>query len=242
MLYLLPNLLASTEEHHSLFLPKGVDEAIFSLDGMVAESEKGARRYLCRFSFKGEKSFRDLPLLLLNEHTSEEEFQTLVSCVEKGGTWGLVSDAGLPCLADPGARLVFALRKKKIAVRAFSGPSAITLALMLSGFSAQAFAFHGYLPKERKKREALLMELMRRTRSEGSTQLFIEAPYRTASLLKELLEILDERLFLCLALDLTLPSEEVIVLSVKEWKKENMLQRFDKRPAVFLFSGYTQTT
>src|SRR5437016_1032663 len=137
MLYLLPNLL-DEEQPHERFLPAPLAEVVASLDGVFCESEKPARRFLGRFKRAS------LTLKLLNEHTKDTELAELIEPVEKGGRWGVLSDAGLPCIADPGAQLVSLARKKGIHVEALVGPSSIIMALMLSGLYCQRFSFHGY--------------------------------------------------------------------------------------------------
>jgi 16S rRNA (cytidine1402-2'-O)-methyltransferase len=234
-LLLLPNLLFETLDHH-LFLPKGVDEAVFSIDGIIAEGEKNARAYLKRFAFSKGRTFREIPIKLLNEHTEigSEEFKELLKPLIRGETWGLISDAGLPCLADPGSQLVTAARKEGILIEAFSGPCSLTLALMLSGLPAQAFSFHGYLPQEAELFIHKIKQLEEISKKCHSTQLFIETPYRTDKALENLLNSLKEATTLCVALDLTAPSQEVVVGSVGLWQKK-LKKSFRKRPAVFLF-------
>ncbi len=235
-LLLLPNVLDETLSHES-FLPKDVDVAISLLDGLIAESEKGARRFLRRFSFSNGRTFRDIPLKLLNEHTEDKELKELLAPILQGQTWGLASDCGLPCLADPGAKLIFQARKKNIAIQAFVGPSSIVLALMLSGFSAQRFAFNGYLPKEEAQLNAQIKLLQTRSKQEDSTQLCIETPYRNVKLFNAFLKNLNDETYLCVAADLTAPTQYVETQMVREWKK-SACPEIDKRPAVFLLRSF----
>ena len=223
-LLLLPNLLAK-EAHHELFLPKSVDRAVLTLDGLIAENEKEGRAYLKRFG----APFREMPILLLNKHF--QEIEPLLKPMQKGEKWGLISDAGLPILADPGYRLVHRARELGIIIKAFVGPSALILALMLSGLPAQQFAFQGYLP--RKPKETIQM-LEIRSLQEKSTQIFIEAPHRNQRLLENLLGTLSNRVLLCVAWDLTSPTQGVETHLVSEWKKRS-LPNLHKHPAVFLF-------
>ena len=137
-LYLLPNLLDG-ELSHDAYLPISVDRAISSLDGIIAESEKEARRYLRRFM--PHEQMAKLPIKLLNEHTKSAELVQMIEPIVQGERWGLLSDAGLPCLADPGAPLVLLAHERHLQVVAFPGPSAIILALQLSGLNGQRFAF-----------------------------------------------------------------------------------------------------
>lgn len=227
-LLLLPNLL-SKEADHSLFLPSSVDRGVVKLDGLIAESEKEGRAYLKRFNFPGKKTFRDVRIERFNKHTREVD--RLLSPLKEGEVWGLISDAGLPILADPGFQLVRRAHDFGIRVKAFIGPSSLVLALMLSGLVSQRFAFHGYLPKEGTKR---LKELEARSLKEKATQVFIEAPFRNRKMLKMLLETLSDETLLCLAWDLTLPTQGVETHRIKAWRKRT-LPDIGRRPTVFLF-------
>jgi len=232
-LLLLPNLL-DEELSHRDFFPPNLEDIIPTLDGLIAESPKGGRRFLKRFSYPEGKSFRDTPIHLLNEHSTDEEIKELLEPLKQGEKWGLISDAGLPVLADPGSRLVMYLHELSIPVQAFPGPSSIVYALMLSGLPAQNFAFHGYLPQRPGELSFKLKDLEKRASYEKQTQVFIEAPYRTEKLLRFLLEVLEGDTLLSLAWNLTLPTQGVRTQTVKEWKKKP-LPSLKKTPAVFLF-------
>lgn len=223
MLYLLPNLLGE-ELSHDTFLPPSIGAVVEKLDGIIAESEKGARRFLKRFT----PNFRDIPIRLLNEHT--ESLDSLLGPLQKGETWGLISDAGLPVLADPGARLVRRLHSLKIPIETFPGPSAIVYALQLSGFSAQSFTFHGYPPR---KVEALKEKL--RTLPKGHTHVFIEAPYRSDKFLKTLVAGLQDETELSVSWNLTLPNQGVRTETIAKWRAS--LPTLGKAPAVFVICG-----
>ena len=223
MLYLLPNLLDETLEHDP-FLPHSVGEVVSSLDGMIAESERGARRYMKRFTEK----FREIPIRLLNEHS--QEIDSLIGPLQKGEKWGLISDAGLPVLADPGARLIRRLHTLNIPIETLPGPSSIVYALQLSGLPAQNFTFHGYPPKDEK---ALKEKL--RTLPKDHTHLFIEAPYRTDKFLKNLVDGLQGETDLSVSWNLTLPSQGVKTQTISQWKKA--VPSLGKVPAVFVIRG-----
>jgi len=223
MLYLLPNLLGEELSHES-FLPSSVTKATQSLDGLIAESEKGARRYLKRFT----KNFREIPILLLNEHT--DEIDTLLAPLQKGETWGLISDAGLAALADPGAQLIRRLHSLKIPIETFPGPSSIIYALQLSGLFAQSFTFHGYAPRK----EDVLKEKLR-TLPKDHTHIFIEAPYRSDKLLNLLVHGLQDETDLSVSWNLTLPNQGVRTDSIKKWK--GSIPKLGKVPAVFVIRG-----
>lgn len=208
VLHLLPNLLHP--DSCWSFTPP-------AMQALIAESEKGGRQFLKRFLGKIE-----IPIYTLNEHT--QDLKPLLVLREE--SVGLISDAGLPCLADPGARFIFEARKKEISIQAYPGPSSIFLALMLSGLSGQKFMFHGYLERE----SAQLIKQIKHFAPQ-MTHIFIETPYRNDKLLATLLATLNSQDLLCVAVDLMGKEEKVTTLSVKEWKKE---VSFHKRPAVFL--------
>lgn len=236
-LLLLPNLLGE-QRHHSPFLPASVDKAMQSLDGLIAESEQGGRRYLSRFQTK--KPASEIPIALLNEHTPDDHMDFLLEPIIKGERWGLVSDSGLPCIADPGAKLVSRARKLGIQIQAFIGPSSIFMALMLSGFSGQRFTFHGYLHKDLNQRLKQISQLELISKTDNSTQIFIEAPYRNQLMLQSLIEKLSDNTLLCVAWDLTMPSQGVLSQSVAVWKK-SPLPNIDKKNAIFLISSESLT-
>lgn len=230
VLLLLPNVLADVR-HHEPFLPASVDKAVESLDGLIAESETGARRFLSRF--KHEKKPHEIPVALLNEHTKDDELDFLLEPIRKGERWGLISDAGLPCIADPGAKLVSLARHTGISIQAFSGPSSILLSLMLSGLPGQRFSFLGYLEKEPAKCVSDIKRLEKRAKEDQATQIFIETPYRNKHLLEALLNTLSESTQLACAFDLTMPTQGVVSQTVAQWKK-GTLPNLEKRNAIFL--------
>ncbi len=223
-LLLLPNLL-DKEAEHQLYFPISVDRAVQSLNGLIAENEKEGRAYLKRFGVP----VQGFPIKLLNEHS--QDIEELLTPMKNGERWGLISDAGLPVLADPGYQLVRRARMLGIAVEAFIGPSSLFLALMLSGLPAQRFAFQGYFPYEPEK---VLKKLEERSREEKSTQVFIETPYRNEKALTTLLATLSDSTVLSVAWDLTMPTQGVETYPIKDWKKR-LLPKIHKHPAVFLF-------
>jgi 16S rRNA (cytidine1402-2'-O)-methyltransferase len=230
-LLLLPNVLGDVK-HHALFLPASVDKAVASLDGLIAESAAAGRRYLGRFETK--KPALEIPIALFNEHTPDADLDFLLEPIRKGERWGLISDGGLPCIADPGAKLVNRANQSGIIVQAFSGPSSILLGLMLSGLPGQNFYFAGYLDKDPQNREAEIKELQRNSKVHKATQIFIEAPYRNKHLLESLLNTLNDTTHLCVAWDLTLPTQGMVSQSIQRWKK-SPLPNLEKKAAIFLF-------
>ncbi len=228
-LLLLPNLLDESLDA-SLFLPSSVGFAVGTLQGLIAESEKSARRYLRRFL--SHDQMVKVPLRLLNEHTKKQELESLLEPLRSGETWGLISDCGLPCIADPGADLVFLAHQNGVTVETFVGPSSIVMALQLSGFSGQRFSFLGYLPREEEELESRLRKM--EEDAKYATQIWIEAPYRSLKMLEALKKVLSPRVMLCIATDLTLPHQRVLTLSIKEWKAMNF--SLLKAPCIFLLS------
>lgn len=225
-LILLPNLLDEAAPVEAFF-PLSVKEAVVSIQGLIAESEKEGRRYLRRFLSHEEMAKR--PIKVLNEHT--KSLAELWEPLERGEVWGLISDAGLPCLADPGSDLVWLAHQKGVAVEALVGPSSLILALQLSGLNGQEFSFYGYLPRELPDLEKKVRELERRP----GTKIWIEAPYRSAKMLEFLKKILQPNTRLCVAVSLTSPRQRVISQTVLKWK--NFSFPLEKEPAVFLLDS-----
>lgn len=222
-LFLLPNML---DEGLPTDLPPSVGFAVAEIQGLIAESEKSARRYLRRFLSHDQMA--QMPLRLLNEHTQKGELEQLLEPLKKGEKWGLISDAGLACIADPGSDLVFLAYQKNIHVETFVGPCSMIMALQLSGFSGQNFTFHGYLPREPQELDAKLKELEK----QSSTQIWIEAPYRSAKMIEHLQKVLQPTTFLCVASSLTFPDQRVVTKKISEWKNISI----GKEPAIFLIS------
>ncbi|MBB64814.1 MAG: 16S rRNA methyltransferase [Waddliaceae bacterium] len=229
-LLLLPNLL-SQDLDPQVHLPLALNDAMERIDGLIAESEGGARRFLKRFKLK--KAPHLIPVALLNEHSQAKDVDWLLEPVEAGECWGLVSDAGVPCLADPGSNLVYRARLKGLRVKAIPGPSSLVMALVLSGLPAQAFASHGYMPRDAGKRTEFLRNMEQRAIRDRGTQVFFEAPYRNMHAFDACLETLNPKTLLAIACDLTGESEWVQCLPVEMWRKAPRPQ-LEKRPAVFL--------
>lgn len=212
----------STEES----LPAFIGNKLLKIKGLICESEKPARRFLRRFI--SHEEMQRIELVLLNEHHTVATVQPQLEKMMNGEVWGLISDAGLPCIADPGADLVWHATQKGIDVEAIYGPCSIITALQLSGFSGQSFTFHGYLPKE----EKLLEDRIRFMESQAKqqTQIWIEAPYRTDKMIRLLKQVLDQNTRLCVACRLTSPDQKVISARIKDWP----VIELNKQPAVFL--------
>lgn len=230
-LLLLPNLLDETLAHEP-FLPISVGAAVSKMDGLIAESEKSARRYLRRFV--SHEHMAKTPLRLLNEHTEKRELEDLLTPMREGQAWGLVSDAGLPCVADPGSDLVYLAHMNGIDVETFVGPSSIVMALQLSGFNGQRFAFHGYLPRDPEDLEPKILEVEKG--ASYATQIWIEAPYRSQKMLEQLKTLLHPTTLLCVATQITLPSQRVASWPILKWKTSSWSMQ--KEPAIFLISRF----
>lgn len=233
-LLLLPNLLGESR-HHEIFLPQSVDKAVETLDGLIAESDQAGRRFLSRFKTK--KPAIETPIALFNEHTPDDHIDFLLEPIRKGERWGLISDGGIPCVADPGSKLVKRARQSGIVVQAFVGPSSILLALMLSGLPGQRFCFHGYLDKTPEKRKKEIAKLEAASQKEEMTQIFIETPYRNAHTLETLMGTLADTTELCVAWDLTLPTQGILSQPVSQWKK-SPLPNLEKKNAIFLMNSH----
>jgi len=226
-LFLIPNTLS--EEIVLSTIPSYIPETIAHLRIFLVEEGKNARRFL-------KKVLPQIPLqecqfYPLNEHTSSQEIAQYLE-QSQGNDMGIISEAGCPCVADPGSELVLLAHQKSWQVIPLIGASSIMLALMASGLNGQQFAFHGYLPHDKELRKKKIREFERVSFQEKQTQIFMEPPYRNESLMSELLSLCDPRTLLCVAVDLTAPTETVRTLKIADWKKEKIDLR--KRPALFL--------
>lgn len=226
-LYLIPAPLGENEP--SEVIPQYVLDTACSLKRFVVEELRTARRFLSRYGLKGH--IDELDFTELNEHTSAEEVEAMAALFD-GGDVGLITEAGLPAVADPGASLVALCHRKGIEVVPLVGPSSLMLALMASGLNGQSFAFRGYLPAKTDERRAAVKSIEKASAGMKQTQIFIETPYRNDSLMADLVSILNGATRLCVAADITLPSQTIRTLRVDEWKKRPLT--IGKRPCVFL--------
>lgn len=227
-LYLIPTTLG--ESPLDAVLPAQVQRIAASLDSFVAENPKTARQFLKLLAL--EKPLQEIEIGTLDQHTSSEQIEALLRPALSGKNIGLVSEAGCPAVADPGAQLVRLAHEKNIRVVPLVGPSSILLALMASGMNGQAFAFHGYLPIPRDERIKRIAKLEQESQAQNQTQIFIEAPYRNQQLLEDLVQHTNLHTELCLATDITLPTEHIETKTMVEWKKG--LPDIQKRPTIFL--------
>ena len=226
-LYLIPSPLG--EYDPADVLPAPVLQTALGLKCFVVEEIRTARRFLSAAGLKGH--IEELEFLTLNEHTQPQEVEALAGLFDKGDV-GLISEAGLPAVADPGAALVALCHRKGIEVVPLVGPSSLMLALMASGLNGQSFAFRGYLPAKTDERRSALKEVERLSRSLGQSQIFIETPYRNDSLFADMLQFLQGPTRLTVAADLTLPTSYIRTMSIEQWRKAPAV--IGKRPCVFI--------
>lgn len=212
-------------------LSERIGEVIQKHQHFIVENEKEARRFIKKIC--PDKKQDELHFYPLNKYTTELEYRNYLNICEKGVSIGLLSDAGCPGIADPGAVIVNLAHRKDIKVIPLVGPSSPVLALMASGFNGQQFTFHGYLPINNKERSQAIKKLERNAQQYNQTQIFIETPYRNIPLLEALIKNLQGTTLLCMACDLNLPTEWIKTLPVSLWSKRK-LESFHKRPAVFI--------
>ena len=229
ILYLIPTPLGAPDT--PCLLPHEQAQ-IADLTDFVVEAEKTARAHLKHLGVT--TPIRELNLQTLNEHTDLKTLPELLKPLQEGRSMGILSEAGCPAVADPGANLVALAHRQGYEVRPLVGPSSLLLALMASGANGQNFAFKGYLPSEKSERIAALKSLEQRSRQQNETQLFIETPYRNDALLADALETLYPETRLCTATDLTLPTQEIISQTVAAWRKLKTLPNLKKRPTIFV--------
>ncbi|TYA71478.1 SAM-dependent methyltransferase [Seonamhaeicola marinus] len=227
-LYLIPCTLGDNEPLE--VLPITVKETIEKLDYFIVENSKTARRFIKKIA--PNKSQPSLNLFVLNKHTEASEFPEFLSPCLEGKHVGLLSEAGCPGIADPGADIVKIAHEKDIKVIPLVGPSSILLALMSSGMNGQSFAFNGYLPIDKHDRKQELKRLERLSFEQNQSQVFIETPYRNNKMLEEITSTLGGNTAICVACDITLETEFIKTRTVTHWKK-NMVD-LHKRPTIFI--------
>lgn len=226
ILYLIPASLGAD----GISLPEQARQLAGKLDTFLVENPKSARQYLAQLKLR--TPLQQLNLLTLDEHTPPESLKGLLKPLLAGKNVGLLSEAGCPAVADPGADLVKLAHLHNIRVVPLVGPSAILLALMASGLNGQRFVFHGYLPVKEDERRRSITDLEKNSKALDQTQIFIEAPYRNQKLLQSLIETCRDTTWLSLATDITLPCESIVTRRIREWRMQ--LPEINKRPTVFL--------
>ena len=227
-LYLIPTTLGDTEPLE--VMPLSVKKVVEQLSHFIVENEKSARRFIKRIT--PTKSQPSLELMLLDKYSDDLETKNYLDACEKGISVGLLSEAGVPAVADPGASIVKLAHQKGIQVVPLVGPSSILLAVMASGMNGQSFAFNGYLPIDKSDRKRAIKDLEKLSKDKNQSQLFIETPYRNEKMLDDLRATLSPDTRICVACDITLPTEYIKTLTVKEWK--HVKTDLHKRPAIFI--------
>ena len=228
VLYLVPTTLGDNEPLE--VLPLSVKKIIEELDWFIVENEKTARRFIKRITPR--KSQPSLSILKLDKYADKLEVRSYLDICLKGVSVGLLSEAGVPAIADPGAEIVKLAHEKEIKVVPLVGPSSIILAMMASGFNGQNFAFNGYLPIDASERKKAIKNLERLSKEKNQSQIFIETPYRNEKMFTDLKSTLTPTAGLCIACDITLPSQYIKTYDIKGWKMRK--PDLHKRPTIFI--------
>jgi len=231
-LYLIPSLLADTDLDK--VLPQFNLEIINTIDIYIVEQVRTARRFLKQCGIL--KPIDELTFTEIGTHHDIKDFKIVLAPCLEGKSIGLLSEAGLPCIADPGARIVEKAHEMNIQVVPLVGPSSLMLALMASGFNGQSFCFQGYLPIDKHERSEKIKQLEAISLKLKQTQIFIETPYRNHQMLESLLTNCYPETKICVAVDLTALTQEIYSFPVREWRKKTL--NFHKRPAVFLLQNF----
>ncbi len=226
-LYLIPSLLGEVEPLE--VLPMLVKKVIDTTQHFIVENEKSARAFIKKVL--PSKSQPNLVLYVLNKYTDPLEYTRFLEPCRQGFPVGIISEAGVPCVADPGANIVSIAHENNIRVVPLTGPSSILLALMASGMSGQQFTFNGYLPIDTLQRKKAIRNLQVLARK-GTSQIFMETPYRNMKMLEDLLAAGDDEMRLCIASDITLPTEYIKTKTIVKWRKA--IPDLNKRPCIFI--------
>ena len=228
VLYLIPNLIS--DDSVARVIPEFNREIIRTLKIFICEDIRTTRRFLK--SIDKTIDINQILFFELNKHTKVEDINEYLNPCEKGESVGVISEAGLPCIADPGNIIVKIAHQKDIRVVPLSGPSSIFMALMSSGFNGQNFAFNGYLPIDKTERIKKIKQLEQKSRYENQTQIFMETPFRNNKLFTELLSILNPNTYLCVAINITAQDEFIKTKKISDWKK--VKYDFDKKNCIFI--------
>ena len=231
ILYLIPTPLG--ENPPLEVLPLTVKKIIEDQNHFIIENEKAARRFIKKIA--PNKNQDQLIMYPLNKFITPEETESYLDQCKAGISMGLFSDAGCPGIADPGSEIIAKAHRLGIQVKPLVGPSSLILAMMSSGMNGQNFAFNGYLPIEQKKRRQAIIKFEKKAIKDNQAQLFIETPYRSDSLLNELLKVLLSNTLLCVGCDLSLKNEYIKTLTISQWKNEKA--NLNKRPCIFIIEG-----
>ncbi len=227
-LFLIPVTLGETSIDQ--VLPAYNREIILNIKHFIVENIRSARRFLKKTD--ASINIDELTFYELNKHTKPEQIENYLNPIKQGLHVGIISEAGCPAIADPGADIVAIAQRKGYKIVPLVGPSSILLALMASGFNGQSFAFHGYLPIDSNERTKKIKHLEQRIYNEHQTQIFIETPYRNTKLAEDIINTCNPSTKMCIAMNITCEDEFIKTLNVKEWKKQ--LPDMDKKPCIFL--------
>ncbi|TVR72124.1 MAG: SAM-dependent methyltransferase [Marinilabiliales bacterium] len=230
-LYLIPTLLGDVAP--ASVLPASVFNVVNRVRHYIAEDLRSARRFLKKAGIPVQ--FDNVKFYLLNKYTDDEELQNFLSGAARGYDTGLLSEAGMPCIADPGSRIVAMAHDSGIRVVPLTGPSSIMLALMSSGLTGQSFVFHGYLPVKPDGRNQAIRKLEADSIEHSQSQIFMETPYRNKKVLESVISVCKPSTRLCIACDITLASEYILTRRVSDWQKD--IPDIHKRPAIFIIQG-----
>jgi 16S rRNA (cytidine1402-2'-O)-methyltransferase len=228
VLYLIPTSLGETDLDR--ILPAYNNEIVNRLDFFIVEDVRTARRFLKKINPATDIDSKTF--YVLNQHTRPEEIAGFLKPLSEGREVGVISEAGCPAIADPGADVVAIAQEKGFKVVPLVGPSSILLALMASGFNGQSFAFNGYLPVQPADRTKAIKRLENRAHNEKQSQIFIETPYRNMKMLQDIISVCLPTTRLCIAADITLETEFIHTKTVNDWKKQ--LPDLNKRPCIFI--------
>lgn len=230
-LYLIPVPLGETSVES--VLPSYNIEIIKNIKLFIVENVRSARRFLKKVS--KDINIDEIEFYELNEHTKRDSIVNYLDPLSEGSPMGVISEAGCPAVADPGADIVALAQEKNFKIIPLVGPSSILMAVMASGLSGQSFAFNGYIPAKPQERESKLRQLEQKCYKENQTQLFIETPYRNAQMFESILKACKPQTKLCVAAGITCPEEYIKTKKISEWKKD-MLPDLSKIPAIFLIN------
>lgn len=228
-LYLIPTTLGEEGDPNDV-LPQTIKRSIDFIDDYIVENEKTARKFIK--SIQPQKVQATLRLNSLNKHTEVTEHSKMLQPCLEGKNVGLMSEAGCPGVADPGAVIVKLAHEKGIQVVPLVGPSSILLAIMASGMNGQSFAFNGYIPIDKAEKKAALKSLEKLSLDKNQSQIFIETPYRNNKMLEDIIQALNPSTYICVATDITLPTEFIKTMRASEWKKIKV--DLHNRPTIFI--------
>ena len=230
-LYLIPTTLGDSKINS--VIPPDVSEIIEELQFFIVENIRTARRYIRKISRK--KNIDELTFFEIGKHTDFTNISHYLDPAQQGKSIGLLSEAGNPCIADPGNEIVKIAHRKNIQVVPLVGPSSILLALIASGMNGQNFAFNGYLPVQKSDKIKKIKSLENRSRNENQSQIFMETPYRNQNFLEDILNTCNKTTRLCIAADITLETEFINTKTIADWKKNK--PNLKKRPTIFILQA-----